>query len=835
MSRRASVPGPLRRLGREPVRLVAVLLLGAVALAAAGIQAGAALALRASLDASWRGLYDILVLPAGTELPEAGLPPNTLNGSGTGLTFDDLAAVRGVAGVDVAAPIGEIVVPHLKYDSPKMTIPRDLVESFDSPQAYRLAVEYTTDDGLGERFVHASELQIIVDGTGRDEPPPPCTVSGTIGWGPYEASADEYPALASAMCFRSFDQGNGVYQFMGSGLGYTPAASETSPLTVYLDGFSGGIAGATRITLVDPVAERALLGDAGAFLDDLIAFGPGGIAATDAMVAWAHGDGGAFAEDFIARKAAEDAWAAPQNDAAVLAELRRLWTVNGDDYDTWLLEQQGLATYFPIVVAGAGAAVAPLGVRVSVEALGPLRVESVGEGFGSEIPAFPTGPGEPLGTVIADISDLLNPFIADPTAIAWPGTQPIEPNPRDAYATQYLTTVGRADAAAYDLSGDTPELRAAGFADPQQIANVYSGGSSFSLVRDGARPGLESAYASVSRVPTGNEPFGYPVVPVGTFDPAAIADAGAVDFVPLGAYESIGSTIESGEHAGAELAPSVSGLGLVSPRTVAIAPIAAATAWGQEDPVNAIRVRVGGIAGYSADAQQRVVATAAAIEALGYRAVVVAGSSPTDVTVEVDDYAFGVASPDDRQRVGTLGAVTQHWSELGAAARADVAISTSSVALLGLALLSAILLLIAAQFAAIPVRRERAAVMRAVGFSRMRIAGWIAGEEALGLVTLAIAGGAAVLLSGATSLALAASTAAAGTVLLLAAIAIVVGSGGRPAGRRRRAGRRRGDRDSADSVAAFGARQALVHPLAAATHGTAIVLVGLAAAGFAGA
>jgi len=825
---RATLPGPLRRLARERFRLVAIVLLALVALAAAGIQAGAAAALRASLDANWRGLYDILVLPAGAQIPGKGLPPNTLSSSATGLTFDDLATVRGIGGVEVAAPIGEIVVPGLKFDPPKVTIPRDLVEAFDAPQAYRVTVQYTTDDGLGERLVSSSELEIIVDGTGSEREARECGPFEGYSIDDYEAEQGEYPALEASLCQSDINARDGVFQPHGSnGFAFQDARDEESPLILMLSD-PPAPSGMTRIALVDPIAERALLGERGAFLDELVALDAHAAPNTDAMLAWARGDGGRYGQDFLDQQALFDQFD-PRRDEAVLADLRRLWAAHGDDYDEWVAERRGLAAYLPLLVTDAP--VASLDVRVSVESLGSVMINSRPDGFGLEMPAFPTGPGEPAGTTVADVSSSLNPFVADATIIGWPGTEAVDLGPIDAFASQSLRAVGRTISTGYSQARGTAFVEAAGYLDPQGLSAPGPDSDPFLLDDHGEDAGQEAAYAELERLVMYPDP-GIVAVPVGVFDPSAVGAVDAVNYVPLGAYEPVGSTISSGEHAGATLAPSVSGLGLISPRTIAIAPISAAGAWGQEDPINAIRVRVAGIDGYSPAAQQHVVETAAAIEALGYEVVIVAGSSPAPVSVEVDGYAFGVTGPDDTQRVGALGTVEQQWSELGAAARAEVAISTSSIVLLALALAATILLLAAAQVATIPARRDRAAVMRELGFTRPRIAGWIAGEEVLGLAVVAIAGAAALLVSGATAIAMIAAGSAVGVVGIVSVVAIAAGSratagSGPPRGRSNRLGAR--------SVAGFGVRQAGIHLLVSLTHVVAIILVGLAAAAIAAA
>ncbi|HEU4807570.1 MAG TPA: FtsX-like permease family protein, partial [Homoserinimonas sp.] len=143
-----------------------------------------------------------------------------------------------------------------------------------------------------------------------------------------------------------------------------------------------------------------------------------------------------------------------------------------------------------------------------------------------------------------------------------------------------------------------------------------------------------------------------------------------------------------------------------------------------------------------------IASVAQQLEELGFTATIVSGSSPTDVTVHVDDYAFGVNNPGEKQQIGPLGAVIQRWSELGAASRIDLAVSASSLGVLAVALAASALLLAAVQLASVPGRRAQASVMRTIGWRRRRIVQWMAAEELVSLAVVALAGMAALALTG---------------------------------------------------------------------------------------
>jgi hypothetical protein len=824
MSRRARVPGPARRLLRERSRTAAVVLLSVVAVATSGVQAGAAAALRETLDEEWRGSYDILVMPLDAEQPIAGmLPPNSLASTEHGLTFEDLAAVRDVDGVEIAAPIGEIAAPGLKFVFPEIAIPRDAVDA--SAQAYRVTVEFTTNDGLGERLVSTKSMDIVVEGSNR--PPPPCDVpqitSGSFD--NYEYTAEEYPALASMHCDYARPGVDGVYEALGEGWSFQDSGPG-QPLRVQIRDAPQTV---TRITLVDPVAERALLGEEdGAFLDPLIALQPGATTDTDTMLEWARADAGPYGQEFLDDQATAASMSVGYSEA-VIADLRRLWAANDDDWDAYMAELNGAIRYAPILVSTAPAA--DLGVKVSVEAFGPatFREDDV-HGFAYDFPAGMAdgSSGTPVGTTVADISGALNPFADATAAVAWPGTDLASAGGLPDFNTLQFQAIGSVIDGTYTVAADgTLSLKATGYRGPALQFGAGGPPDYFHLGADAAVPGVEAAYSGMEPGPSVKE---RPVaaVPIGTFDFSATESQLAADYVPLGAYEPVASTISGGEYDGAELLPSVTGLGLVGPRTVAIASIGSAEAWGQEAPISAIRVRVGGIDAYTVQGQERVVAVAQAIQSLGYRAVVVAGSSPSEVSVQIDDYAFGVDSADAAQTVGPLGTVVQRWSELGAAARAELAISSSSLTILGLALSSTVLLLGVVQFVGLPRRREQSSTLRAVGFTRMRIARWLAAEEGLALGVVILVAALALWLSGVSVLTAAVAAAVVAAVAVSSAIVIVVGS--RPAassGLRTWRSRRTGAR----SVFGFGMRQSIVHGLTSATHIAAIAIVGVSAAG----
>ena len=813
---RARVPNALTRLVRERSRLIAVILLAAVALAASGVQSAAAIALRDTLNENWRGAYDILVTAPTDEGTPGLLAPNQL-ANGETLTLHDLTKIRAVDDVEVAAPVGEVAVPGLASGAPRYTFPLASIDGDAGPQAYRLLETYWTDDGLGRRIVAVQGYTVVIDPETRE--PDTAPDGATCDLDNIDVDPEKYPiTYARCTTFSSsglinVDHGNGGWDYTSDSDIVNGVASAS---------FSNSMFPVTRVTLVDPVAERALLGEAGTFLDALIDVNPDADMGDAAITAWAEGSGSPYAEDFLAFKEIESLNEFGLESAAELEERRRMYADNGRDFDD---EQEVLElSYAPLLVTSGG--MAPLELDVTVESLGPAEFGGDdASGFPYNVPAeISSGKvGDLVGSSTSDVSALLNPFIEDAQTVPWPGTPQQSSTGRSGFRSLYFNYVGEVAASDQPLAKNgTATLDALGFRGP------FLDGSSenVQLFPTGSVAGLESAYSTVRMFPAGERPVSG--VPVGSFDTDEILKLQSeLSTVPLGAYEGIGSTLENGT----EIGPSVSGLGLVGPRTVAIASINSAAAWGQESPINAVRVRVSGLGDFSAAAQQRVVTVAGDIQNLGYSAIVVAGSSPAAVSVDVENYAFGVTNPAAEQRVGPLGTVVQRWSELGAASRADVALSTSSFLVLGIALGSTALLLGAVQFASVPRRRVQSAVLRELGWTGGGIRRWMAAEEVPGALIVLLVGAAAAVLSGFSSIALAVAGGGVAALLVTSATAVVAGSRTatsrgstrRPVGRRATRGRGR-------TVGSFGARQSVIHGITTGTQAVALLVIGVSSA-----
>ena len=750
-----------------------MVLLAVVALSASGIQSAAAVVLQQTINANWRGAYEILVTAKGAATDVNGLLlPNSLGDAQHSLTLADVKKVRSLDGVGVAAPIGEIVVPGFKLASTTMTLPAAAAHANQAPQAFRITTTYTTNDGLGTRVVSEHSQSVVVDETETGSSATAGTATLTAG-----------PA-------------NGIWGIFGNGVSRPDGPNSTSLLSFQVN--DGAPATMAHITLVDPVAEKELLGKAGAFLDPLVKLKPTSSTTSAQLLDWADSTDSAYAKAFL------NAHRLIGNDANQPAA--------------------------PLLVSSQPSA--DLTMHLTVESFGNATLNPDSNGFNSPylLPSALTAgdAGQLVGTSSSDVSSLLNPFANMNASIPWPGTTAPKATPSGANSELLIQAVG------VNTPGGTSkaarggyELSAKGFKNPVPDYSTWPA-SAFALSQDGTKPGYESTYIGTSMLVKNEN--GILAVPVGDFSASAAVAQSALSYVPLGAYQQVSSTTSAGE----KLKPNVTGLGVVGARTTAIASVYSAGAWGQMAPVNAIRVRVSGLSLWNATARSKIITVTQEIRDLGLKATIVAGSSPTNVKVRVDDYAFGVSSSDQTQKVGTLGQLTQGWSELGAAARADAAVSTASLSILGIALASAALLLGAVQFASIPRRRGQAAVMRETGWTRGRIRKWMFAEEAPGALVVFLAGIAAIFLSGLTQVSVLIAALGVAVVVLSSATAVVLGSQGKArVTRAQHSGGRRALRSGSRSTPGFGLRQTRIHLLTSITEAIAILIVAIAAASMA--
>ncbi len=214
----------------------AAVLLACAVVASAAVSHQSQAVVHTALDQNWRGAYDLLVSSPGDALGAAAVSTAgvveqnfaSFAGSG-GISTGQLASIRAIPGVDVAAPLtylgslrtaGAGVMVGARADAP----------FFSSLKAFDVSVRVWTSDGVVQKTLHESSATVVTDSMDSGAP-----VIAATGPGNASTSSD----------------GSADVAFPG-----TPELS-------------------SGIVAVDPVAEAALLRAAGApsgFLDPLQTF-----------------------------------------------------------------------------------------------------------------------------------------------------------------------------------------------------------------------------------------------------------------------------------------------------------------------------------------------------------------------------------------------------------------------------------------------------------------------------------------------------------------------------------------------------------------------------------
>ena len=169
---RRGLPSPWVRLGRNRPMALATVLAAVIVIAAGGVSEAGRVEVTSQVDAHWRGLYDILVRPrqAHLDLETTGglVEPNFLGFTGSGgITLDQLAAIRALPEVELAAPVAYIGM----LGTPPVAPTIQVSAQFDRTTLYRATLTVTTSDGLGPRLVHRQVLRVVLGpGSSPDRP-----------------------------------------------------------------------------------------------------------------------------------------------------------------------------------------------------------------------------------------------------------------------------------------------------------------------------------------------------------------------------------------------------------------------------------------------------------------------------------------------------------------------------------------------------------------------------------------------------------------------------------------------------------------------------------------
>lgn len=769
--RHSGLPSAARRLARNRLLVLAVLIVSGLGAGAAAVTNGATLRLEGDVNANWRGPYDILVRPLGATLDlertNGLVEPNFLSFAGAGgIGLEQLDAIRQLPAVELAAPVA--VVGYLQY---VVTAPVAFTSKLpEKPTLYRLTFSVLSSDGIRDVVVQRQAGEILL--------------------GPADLATADVP-------FASYPSSLS-WSTDGVSMAFGPLPPIASPLIA-----------------VDPAAERQLLGPSAGFLDafETLATVPRTVASFEAA---------AIPDEF-----------ASQRD---LLGLFRAVAAQGS----------GEAAKRPVIpVAVSRRLYAPLRVTLRVDQVGqpladyPTAPDTLGRLQQAKVAA---GGGLTLvGTTNLDVTEQLRPFQAPSLSVLWPGSAPqngtetVEGRPPD-FAVRLPSRPSYTPLA--DPLGDAAlsyRIERLGTVSMDGTPTTPSTPSSLAVGQ--IEPGAEAAYRSLRSfdlplaqgfLPTFDLDRPFVFAPISEFDLGAVdLPDNPLNYVPLGAYappETERIADQSGRPVDRlPLTPTLNPAGLLTVPPLAITDLASATLLRGERPIDAIRVRVAGLNQFDAAARARVEQVASQIAALGLQVDIVAGASPQPVHVYVPGYDTSTNPAAD------LGWVEQGWTTLGAAQRVESGLGDTNRSLLLLSILSALVLVAGLQVLQLAIRAREVAILRALGWGRRRVVGWILGESLLASGLVLVVGLSLWFGTGERS---SAGLAAAG--LLAAMFPVTAGLGLADAMRRGSLGtiqagdaRSLRDRRTVRSVIGYGVRAALARPARGAA--TAVGL-GVAAA-----
>lgn len=336
-----------------------------------------------------------------------------------------------------------------------------------------------------------------------------------------------------------------------------------------------------------------------------------------------------------------------------------------------------------------------------------------------------SGSWSAIGLRELDLTERVRPFTTPEITAAWPGSD--EPEDGDVLtgppARLRLQLVGRPD---YTASGplDRDAPRFAVTAGP-----LVATSGMVAVDAEAAPLAHERAYRPLAEVAPGDVPSQPVLVPIGRLAPVPPEPDGEVrDHAPLGIYGSLAADRVDGTEG--VLQPTLNPRGLLTPAPVAMTDLVAASELRGERPVDAVRVRVGGIESYDGDAVAKVEEVASRIRSLGFDVDVVAGASLQPVEIDAAGYL-----PD-----GGGVVVEQPWTTLGAATRVEQELGATGRVLRMLGLAAALVLVPILQATALQVRGGERMRLHQLGWSRRQVSRWFLREALLaGVIVIAVA------------------------------------------------------------------------------------------------
>ena len=732
--------------------LVAVFVLLGLGVSATGMSQLTEVRLTEAVNRNWRGAYDILVTPrahqatAGAAKTSGLIEPDFLSyGGHGGIGFSQLAAIRRIAGVAIAAPVSTVGYVEAGGWAPDVHIAPSSLPG--KPSLYRLSLRVTTSDGV-HRFTVARQTATVAL---------PKRGSG------------------AALAIGSTPSGGGDAR-----QGIDVAMFDLPPQV-------------TPVVAVDPRAERRMFGSSFDFLNKLV------IKQSKLTLA-------TFPVKLVPKRQFPDQYFQVGDD-----QYSALKGTAGDKNNSG-----GAYRAKPVVPMVLSEHLAyPLQMTLTVDRIGhplrqglPSRAQLGTKTAADWIATFAAeaGPGlTPAGTSSEDLSSLLRPLEPVPAVVPWPGSSPRG-------GATFQSSVSGLDTR-LALRAGYRRVRVGGRGEPAFRVRPLGlvgwngepvGGAPILVGGSGDVQGKTRSYRRFSSVPFVIKPKTAKVAPdvfVPPASPFELAPVGEFDFgelrlpsdpldhVPLGAWEATSGRLLSrpGGRAGAVVRPTSNPLGFLTDPPEAIINIDQASLLRGRDPIDAIRVRVGGLSGFDAASRAKVERVASEIVQLGgLNARIVAGSSPRPVAVYVPRYLPGGRD---------LGWVQEDWTSLGAAQAATSALSGAEKALLFLSLALALLLAVTVSSVGLEGGARDVRIWRSLGWSRGRMLWWLVSDATLGGVLVAVAAVAATLAGGRLGLVwlgLGLGGSLLGVQLLFAFLLLRRELGGRRPGARRRFARRRG-------------------------------------------
>ena len=683
------------------------------------VQGQSQAALNRTVDQNSRGLYDVLVQAKADD--NGGLmQPEIATGQG-GVSFDQLDAIRKLAGTSVAAPISLVsrvsqnleaprldATDYLGYSAglagtagdPSATDPSKwpAAESVlsDTAKKYRLTASAVSSDGKSEQTLFKTTAEGTLGKAKLVEEQVAGGKNVRIA-GPAGETGIKFPAPAGGSEHNLFN--------LSVSLPMAPQVTES-------------------VVAVDPVSERALLGGAGDFLAPLEKAPP-----ADARNAGAIGRH--FESLFTNGISMDQLKEGPD----FLGVKLKYWAPLMSQYQQ--AKRAGQLT--------ADSQAIPLIVRsgTSLDLKYSVKIEEI-DAAGNVT--------KDVGTATRSLDKDYLPFVSkSPFALAWPGSKDFSQlmgdtgsfgqglyNPAT-WSTDFAAAPKYKDG---ETAGNGAVDKSAVPGDWITVNRLPEKGANGAPVDQTQRtPVDERAYRE--NLATGKKPATPLAMVYGTFDPAKVqAAAGDVNRLPLGGYDPTPMTLSkdaAGNDAGqTTLKPSLSGTGLVSQSAGAITDyygLAAARGYEKNASViDAVRVRAK-VDGTWKQAQPEVEKLANQIRDMGLQATVVAGSAREDANIFVPGY-----SKDDAGKEAPLGTVQQSWVRQDAADAVSGSLTGTNLTLLFLTLCGSALLTGASTVSYVRKRRREAGTLRAMGWTQRKIRSWVLAEFGVGAALLTVAG-----------------------------------------------------------------------------------------------